>query len=72
MGNYVNINILTLTSMPLILILILIDFHYFPALYVVLPSQLKTSRIIVLLLVCLLQEVKNYNSDYYTELYKNQ
>lgn len=49
-----------LTSMPLILILILIDFHYFPALYVS-PSQLKSSRFITRLLVCLWQEVKNYN-----------
>jgi len=49
-----------LTSLPLILILIS-DFHYFPVLYVVLPSQLKSSRFIVLFLVFLWQEVKNYN-----------
>ena len=59
MGKYININILTLTSMPLILILI--DFHYFPALYIVSPSQLKISRFILLLVVCLCQEVKIYN-----------
>jgi len=43
------------------LILILIDFHYFPALYIVSPSQLKISRFILLLVVCLCQEVKIYN-----------
>jgi len=52
MGNYVNINLLMLTSMSLTLT----DFQYFPSFYVVTPSQLKSSRFIVLLLVCLWQE----------------
>lgn len=74
-GNYINIYVLMLTLMSLILILI--GFHYFPALYFVSPSRLKSSKFIVLLLVCWWQEVKNYNSDHFvhysnTELYKNQ